>query len=349
MGNDFRSGIAARPAWCGLAFLLLARLAGPALAQTHLWPVARIAEHTEATVSLRDPRGNVVASVSRDLMRQLLQVQDRMQQQAGFTGELVISDARAPNAFATTLRGRSIIGITAPMLGLLGDDLDACAALLGHELAHHVRRHGQQRQSREQSLGIAGALFGLALGAAGVRHAGSIADLGRAVVSTSYSREEEREADRLGVDWMAAAGFDPNGALRLQERLLRSGGGMPIPFLRTHPAGEERMARIRQQIAGLPPAVNSAAQAPDTVVPTPDSAALAPEAEAPQIAAVNTEAPATVAQAPQSRSVDSETAATVAQPPQSQWPPPNWLPVVPPAELPAAYPAEQTGAGDRGQ
>ena len=267
-GNDIGTRIAARYAWGSLVLLLLAGIAIPALGQTRFWPVARVADHAEPTVTLQDSRGKVVASVSRDLMRQLLVVQDRMQQQAGFAGELVISDGRTPNAFAVNARGRSIIGITTPMLDLLRDDLDAYAALLGHEIAHHVQRHGQQRQSRAQSLGFAGALFGLALGAAGVRHAGTIANLGTAAVSSSYSRDEEREADRLGVDWMAAAGFDAGGALRLHERLLQSGGrGIPIPFLQTHPAGEERLARIRQQIAGLAPAINTAVLAPDAQAP----------------------------------------------------------------------------------
>jgi Zn-dependent protease with chaperone function len=305
--NEAKTRIAARSAWCGLAFLLLAGMAIPVLGQMRTWSVARIADRAEETVNLPDARGNVVASVSRDLMRQLLLVQERMQQQAGFAGELVISDGRAPNAFTVNARGRSIIGITAPMIDLLRDDLDAYAALLGHELAHLVQRHGQQRQSRGQSLGIAGALFGLALGTAGVRHAGSIANLGTAVVSSAYSRDEEREADRLGVDWMAAAGFDPEGALRLHERLLQSGGrGIPIPFLQTHPAGEERIARIRQQIAGLAPATIAAAPVIEAAAPV----------------------------------IETGT-------PQGNWPPPNWLPVVPPADQPAIAAPVEFAAGDR--
>jgi Zn-dependent protease with chaperone function len=333
-GNDVKIRIAARAAWYGLAFLLLAGIASAALGQTRLWPVARIADHAEPTVSLRDSRGNAVASVSRDLMRQLLVVQDRMQQQAGFAGELVISDGRAPNAFATELRGRKIIGITAPMLGLLGDDLDAYAALVGHEVAHHVRRHGQQRRERQQSLGLAGAIFGVALGAAGVRHAGTIADFGTLMVSLSYTRDEETEADRLGVDWMAAAGFDPNGALRLQERLLQAGHGMPIPFLRTHPSGEERLARIQQQIAGLAPAVNAA-------VPVIEAAAPVIETGTPHGAAFNPAAQAMDSEAPQPSAFDTAARAMDAQASQSVWPPPNWLPVVAPAEEPAiAVPVE---------
>lgn len=331
--EDSKSRNAARFAWRGLAFLALAGLAGLASGQARLWPVAGIADQAEETAQLRDSGGRVVGSVSRSLMRQLLGVQDRMQQQAGFAAELMISNDRAPNAFATTWRGRRIIGITAPMLGLLGDDLDAYAALLGHEVAHHVRRHGQQRQERQQSLGLASALFGAALGAAGVRHSRSIAEFGTLMASLSYTRDEEREADQLGVEWMAAAGFDPNGALRLQERLLQTGRGMPIPFLRTHPAGEERMARIRQQIAGLPSAPMSVARAPDAEVQSHEADTL-------QNPVLNVAAPAIGAEASQAPAPDAATPTIDAQSVQTAWPPPDWLPAAAPPEPEAPMPAD---------
>jgi predicted Zn-dependent protease len=250
---------AARSSWGGLAFLLLAGFSCAAPGQMRSWPAAGLANHVEENVRLLDANGNAVATVSRDLMRQILQVQERVQQPSGFAGELFIVNGKAPNAFAVSARGRSIIAITAPMLDLLADDLDAYAALLGHEIAHHVRQHAVERRSREQSMGVAGAVFGLALGAAGVRGGRAIADLGRAVVSRSYSRDDEREADRLGVEWMIAAGFDPEGALRLHERLLQLGQRGSIPFLQSHPAGEERVAFIRQQIAHLAPSSMTAA------------------------------------------------------------------------------------------
>jgi predicted Zn-dependent protease len=105
----------------------------------------------------------------------------------------------------------------------------------------------------------AGAIAALILGAAGVRGGRMIADLGTAAISRSYSREEEREADRLGVEWMIAAGFDPEGALRLQERLLQRGQGSAMPFLQSHPAGVERVENIRRQIATLAPSSKTAA------------------------------------------------------------------------------------------
>jgi predicted Zn-dependent protease len=123
---------------------------------------------------------------------------------------------------------------------------------------------------------------------------------------------------------MAAAGFDPEGALRLHERLLESGRhGVPIPFLQTHPAGEERMARIRQQIAGLAPATNSVAPAMEAA------------------------APAIKTGAPQRTAFDTAVRAVDAHAPQSTWPPPNWLPVVPPADEPASAGPVEFAASDR--
>ena len=250
---------AARSSWGGLAFLLLVSFSCAASGQLRSWPAASIANDPAEYVELLDARGNAVATVPRDRMRQILQVQERVQQPSGFAGELFIVNGKGPNAFAISARGRSIIAITVPMLDLLADDLDAYAALLGHEIAHHVRQHAVERRSREQSLAGAGAVAALILGAARVRGGGVIADLGTAAISRSYSREEEREADRLGVEWMIAAGFDPEGALRLQERLLQLGQGSAMPFLQSHPAGVERVESIRRQIANLAPSSKTAA------------------------------------------------------------------------------------------
>jgi Zn-dependent protease with chaperone function len=147
---------AARSSWGGLAFLLLAGFACAASAQMRSWPAASIANDPAEHVELPDARGNAVATVPRELVRQILQVQERLQQPSGFSGELFIVTGKGPNAFAASVRGRRIIGITVPMLDLLGDDLDAYAALLGHEIAHHTRQHSVERRSREQSLAGAG-------------------------------------------------------------------------------------------------------------------------------------------------------------------------------------------------
>ena len=141
---------AARSSWGGLAFVLLVSFSCAASGQLRSWPAASIANDPAENVELLDARGTMATALPRELMRQILKVQERVQQPSGFAGELFIVNGKAPNAFAINARGRSIIAITAPMLDLLGDDLDAYAALLGHEIAHHARQHAVERRTRGQ-------------------------------------------------------------------------------------------------------------------------------------------------------------------------------------------------------
>ncbi len=123
------------------------------------------------------------------------------------------------------------------------------AAVLGHEIAHAVARHGAQRMS--QQLLITGALAassvtlsdnknrGMILGALGVG-----AQYG---VTLPFSRGNETEADEIGVIYMAKAGYDPREAMRFWQRFSSmKGGGQPPEFLSTHPADERRVNDIEQ-------------------------------------------------------------------------------------------------------
>ena len=74
------------------------------------------------------------------------------------------------------------------------------------------------------------------------------ADTSVALVDRAYSRDDEREADRIGLEYMRRAGFAETGAISLQQRLLTLRGGTSIPFLSTHPSGEERIENLRQLI-----------------------------------------------------------------------------------------------------
>lgn len=167
--------------------------------------------------------------------------------------ELLIVEGEVPNAFAYTEDGTAVIAVNTAMLNLLGDDRDACAALIGHELAHFYLRHQAQRRNREQERDGQGGVLGMLLSLTGLPFASAIADLATIAVERGYTREEELLADRIGMDYMARAGFDPQGALRLQEKLTAAGGS-GLPFFSTHPTGPERVAAMRAEL-GLPPQV----------------------------------------------------------------------------------------------
>jgi predicted Zn-dependent protease len=172
----------------------------------------------------------------------------RITRSAGIQAELFIVEGEEPNAFAGMLDGRPMIAINIAMVRLIGGDMDEFAALLGHEAAHWAKGHVDSSQSRSNTIQSIGTLVGVGLGMAGVPAAGVITGLGAGLIQASYNRDDEREADALGIDYMLASGFDPQGALRLQEKMLKLPGARKVPFLSSHPSGEERVENLNKLI-----------------------------------------------------------------------------------------------------
>ena len=121
------------------------------------------------------------------------------------------------------------------------------AGAVAHEIAHGVLRHGTQRLSAaSETNAIAGAVLGGNPGVA-TQIAAQIAAQG---AFASFSRSDEREADQMGVQLMAAAGYDPEGLAMLLNRLAQQEqGGGGIAFFRSHPLSAERVQNVRQAAA----------------------------------------------------------------------------------------------------
>lgn len=162
--------------------------------------------------------------------------------------EVVVFRSPEVNAFA--LPGNKI-GLYEGMMKLADAD-DQLAAVIGHEIAHDEAKHAAQRMNTEAATQVGVGLLGSAVGAAtgadphlvsGVLGAG--AEYG---VILPYSRNQELEADRLGLRYMAEAGFDPHAAIALWQKMrLATGGGSPT-FLSTHPATEDRIEQLQAQM-----------------------------------------------------------------------------------------------------
>jgi predicted Zn-dependent protease len=137
------------------------------------------------------------------------------------------------------------------MVELLGDDQDAYAAVLGHEYAHLTLRHREARMGRESLRLLGTTALAIALASQGMSHgAADVANFATQAVSMTFSREEERDADRAGLRYAAAAGFDPYGAVRVWE-LMATGGERTVRFLSSHPASAERVESMRALAAEL--------------------------------------------------------------------------------------------------
>jgi predicted Zn-dependent protease len=134
---------------------------------------------------------------------------------------------------------------------------DELAAVMGHEIAHALREHGRERASQAQAQGM---IIGVIGAVAGVSRGGM--DLTQLVVDLTFnkpnSREHETEADRIGVELAARAGYDPRGAISLWEKMGKLGDGQPPEFLSTHPSHSTRIADLRVYSAKVMPLYESA-------------------------------------------------------------------------------------------
>jgi predicted Zn-dependent protease len=122
---------------------------------------------------------------------------------------------------------------------------DELAAVMGHEIAHALREHVREQQSRQQVLGVAG--IGAVIGGAllGVNVDPNLTKTGLQVAfGLPNSREAEVEADDIGLELAARAGYNPKAAITLWQKMGALGGSRPPVFLSTHPSPETRAADL---------------------------------------------------------------------------------------------------------
>ena len=134
---------------------------------------------------------------------------------------------------------------------------DELAAVMGHEIAHALREHSREQISQQMgtqaAIGIAGALFGV--GELGQGIGNMVADV---TLNKPKSRTHETEADRIGVELAARAGYDPHAAVSLWEKMMKLGGSQPPQWLSTHPSNESRIADLKTYSERVMPLYQSA-------------------------------------------------------------------------------------------
>lgn len=172
----------------------------------------------------------------------------------------VINDS-TPNAFA--LPGGPI-AITRGLLVVMENEAQL-ASVLGHEVGHVTARHSVAGMQRGALLNVGLAVIsGVAGDAAYGPFAQQAGQLAATLINNTYSREQERESDRLGIDYMVRAGYDPRGSVQIQELFHRKleGGAEPSwvgGLFRTHPFSKERMLENQAYIQATYPQATAAA------------------------------------------------------------------------------------------
>lgn len=133
------------------------------------------------------------------------------------------------------------------------------AAIMGHEMAHALREHSREKMSRQAATGgvlsIATSMLGLSSGQAQL--VGLAGQLG---LDLPHSRTQEAEADKMGLELMARAGYDPNAAITLWQKMEALGGGSMPQFLSTHPSSANRIKNMQALIPTVMPLYQAAAK-----------------------------------------------------------------------------------------
>ncbi len=130
------------------------------------------------------------------------------------------------------------------------------AAIMGHEMAHALREHSREKLSRSMATGgvisIASAAFGLSAGQAQVAQLAG--DVG---LSLPHSRTQESEADKIGLELMARAGYNSNAAVSLWQKMQAKSGSSGPQFLSTHPSSSNRIKQIQDLLPAVMPLYNA--------------------------------------------------------------------------------------------
>ena len=132
---------------------------------------------------------------------------------------------------------------------------DEVAMVMGHEIAHALREHARERMAKSQLTQLGANLLGELVG--GGRYTGAF-QLGGNLLSLKFSRDDESEADVVGLDLAARAGFDPRAGVSLWQKMAAANSRAPLEFLSTHPAGDHRIREIEKHLPEVMPLYQAA-------------------------------------------------------------------------------------------
>lgn len=141
------------------------------------------------------------------------------------------------------------------------------ATIMGHEMAHALREHARERMGKTAATRIGAGLLSSLLGLGGAGDA--LLSMGGQLLTLRFSREDESEADIVGMELAARAGYDPAAGITLWQKMLSAGGGTPPKLLSTHPPGENRIRDIQGKLPKVVGLYARAAKPPRNFGPPP--------------------------------------------------------------------------------
>ena len=161
--------------------------------------------------------------------------------------EIILIGSQQVNAFC--MPGGKIAVFSGLLLGLQLSD-DEAAAVMGHEIAHALREHARERLAKTELTRLGANLLGEFVGRG--KYSG-LFDMGGQLMTLKFSRDDETEADTVGLELAARAGYDPRAGVTLWQKMMAANKGAPPQWLSTHPSGKNRIQEIERHLPEVMP------------------------------------------------------------------------------------------------
>jgi predicted Zn-dependent protease len=191
-----------------------------------------------ALVAADDPVATRVRRVAQDLMAFTQKWNARAKD---WRWDIII--IKTPTINALCMPGGKIAVFTGILdtLKLTDDEL---AVVLGHEMAHALREHARARTAKVTLTNVGTLAIGLVIGG----NVGELARQGGGLLALKFNRDDERDADLVGLELAARAGYNPQAGVTLWEKMSQAAKSAPPTWLSTHPSGEDRKRRTQEAL-----------------------------------------------------------------------------------------------------
>ena len=209
---------------------------------------AKVSKDAAATKMLKDVGKKMVSA-----LESYMQSHGQSSTLTGLTWDFQLVESEEVNAFCMP-SGKIVF-----YEGILeyADTPDYIAVVMGHEIAHAIAKHGNERMSQESAMNLIGSVASEIVGAKKGATAQNLFNLGfgigsQAGVILPYSRKHEYEADKIGMYLMDLAGYDINAAPAFWEKMLDDKNPNTNDFFSTHPSDAKRIAALKEAIRTMP-------------------------------------------------------------------------------------------------
>ncbi len=233
----------------------------------------RAAEQQFGQMKRQAAQKNLLADDNHPQLRRLKTIANRLlphtvrwnPRASNWPWEVQLFQAKSINAFC--MPGGKI-GFYTGILDQLALTDDEVAMIMGHEMAHALREHARERLAKNQLTGIGAGVLSSMLGLGDMGR--QLVDYGAQLTMLKFSRDDESEADLIGMDIAARGGYDPRAGITLWRKMSAASKGASPQWLSTHPSGGSRISEIARHLDQvLPLYARAIGRTLDTLPPDP--------------------------------------------------------------------------------